>query len=174
MAVTKLLRGCQHIATRVGQGDGVKLSQMIVVDELATFMNVGWPGEDWYLNQHAEYLWEQTFTAGDWHTLYQPRQPGTLINLYDFEARVRWQGGGTDPTGGVGYKLSELFLSWQRKQTSVAVLVYVPRGQVETIKAWLTQAGYLLSENISPNRDAIATRLRPRAHRMLAIEERIA
>ena len=127
-----------------------KQVQMIVVDELAAFMNLGWPGEDWYLAEHAEFLWENTFTSGESGELYRPRRPGTLINLYDFEARVCWQGVGRDPTHGAGYRLSDLFLRWQRRSRNVVVVAYVPRDQVELVTAQLEEAGCLLAGSEPP------------------------
>ena len=117
---------------------------IIAVDELAAFMNNGWPGADWYLSDHTEYLWETTFTSGPGCELYRPQRPGALVNLYDFEATVRWQGNGRDPTRGAGKKLSELFLRWQRTRSEAVVIAYVPREKLPTVSAMLTGEGCLL------------------------------
>jgi hypothetical protein len=122
---------------------------MIVVDELAAFMNVGWPGEDWYLTDHAEYLWETTFLTREGSEAYQPRRHGTMINLYDFEARIRWQGFGTDPTRGRGRRLSELFLRWRRTREEALLVAYVPREKLPEVLACLESAGCLLVEDDS-------------------------
>ena len=71
----------------------------IAVDELALFMNEGWPGEDWYLDECDEYLWGCAFTEGAGKELYKPCRPGTMVNLYDFDAVVRWQGHGRTQCG---------------------------------------------------------------------------
>jgi hypothetical protein len=118
---------------------------MITVDELAMFMNVGWPGEDWYLSDHAEYLWEKTFTSGSVGEIYRPCHSGTFIHLHAFEARIRWQGIGRDPTHGAGYRLSELFMSWRRQLQDVVIVAYVPRAQVERVTIQLQEAGCLLA-----------------------------
>ncbi|HUI07557.1 MAG TPA: hypothetical protein VL486_11200 [Verrucomicrobiae bacterium] len=117
---------------------------MIAVDELATFMNIGWPGEDWYLADHAELLWETAFATGNGDGAYRAQRPGTMIDLDDFEARVRWQGTGRDPTGGRGHKLSELFLRWQRTREEAVLVAYVPREKLTEIAAALELAGCLL------------------------------
>ena len=116
----------------------------IVVDELADFMNVGWPGEDWHLADCADYLWETTFEPSQGRELYKPITPGTMVNLYDYEARVLWQGPGADPTRGRGHALSELFLQWRRKRTDVVVVAYVPPNKVGDITASLENAGCML------------------------------
>jgi hypothetical protein len=117
---------------------------MIPVDELAAFMNQGWPGPDWYLSDHAEYLWETTFTEGRGAELYRPRRPGTLINLFDYEAQVRWQGNGWDPTNRQGNKLSTLLLRWQRTRTDAMIVAYVPRGKMSVVTTSVKNAGGLL------------------------------
>ena len=119
-------------------------TRMILVDELATFMNDGWPGVDWYLSEHAEYLWETTFTTGKGRELYRACRPGTMVNLYDFEATLRWQGTRRDPTKGNGQKLSVLFLDWQRTRSEAVVVAYVPRAKLSDVSALLTGAGCLL------------------------------
>ncbi|MGA2222151.1 MAG: hypothetical protein ABSH21_10360 [Verrucomicrobiia bacterium] len=116
----------------------------IIVDELAVFMNAGWPGEDWYLADCADYLWETTFEPGLVRELYKPVKPGTMINLYDYEARVLWQGCGADPTLGRGHTLSKLFLDWRRRQTDVVVVAYVPPDKARDIRASLEDAGCML------------------------------
>jgi len=116
----------------------------IPVDELADFMNVGWPGEDWYLDDHHESLWDSTFTTGENGALYRPAQPGALVNLSDFEARVRWQGLGSDPTCGRGFKLTELFLRWQRKRRDAVVVAYVPQEKFAEVAVLLKRAGCLV------------------------------
>jgi len=128
---------------------------MIVVDELARFMNVAWPGGDWYLAEHAEFLWEQTFTDGGPGEIYRPLHPGTPINLDDFDGRVCWQGAGRDPTRGAGHRLSELFWRWRQQLDSVAVVAFVPCEQLETVRAQLEAAGCLVTtagEPILPSR----------------------
>ena len=115
---------------------------MIPVEELAAFMNEGWPGVDWHLSMHAEYLWETTFTEGLRAELYRPKQPGRLINLFDFDAQVCWQGStGMDPTNGHGHKLSVLFQRWKRTQTDALIVVYVPLNKLSTAIAKLENDG---------------------------------
>lgn len=152
----------------------MKPPRMIVVDELAMFMNVGWPGEEWYLSDHAEYLWEETFEDGGANGLYRPRTPGTLVNLNDFEARLRWQGRSPDPTRGAGQKLSELFLRWQRKQTSAIVSAYVPREQEATIRNWLQAAGCMLLNDESPTCAGGGAWLSSPSERLEVVDERTA
>ena len=120
-----------------------KANQLLIpVDELAAFMNEGWPGVDWYLSDHAEYRWTTTFTEGPRAELYRPKQLGQLINLFDFEARVCWQGTtGKDPTNGRGYKLSVLFQRWQRTRTDVLIVAYVPREKRSAITVSLENEG---------------------------------
>lgn len=113
----------------------------ISAEELATFMNVGWPGEDWYLTDHPEYLWETTFATGEGHELYRAQQSDQVINLYDYDAQVSWQGSGRDPTGGRGHRLSELFFKWQRQSDARVVVAYVPREKYEELTALLVDAG---------------------------------
>ena len=122
----------------------------IPVDELAAFMNVAWPGEDWYLDEHPEYLWETTFISGEKGALYQARRPGTLVNLADYEGRVRWQGFGPDPTKGRGFKLTDLFLRWQRTRRDAMLVVYVPRDKLTVVSASLEEAGCLLVHGDAP------------------------
>lgn len=117
---------------------------LIPVDELAAFMNEGWPGPDWYLTDHAEYLWEKTFIEGHGQELYRPRQPGRLINLHDYDGLVRWQGKGRDPSRGQGYRLATLFQRWQRTRTEATVVVCVPQDRVREIVALLDGAGCLV------------------------------
>ena len=123
---------------------------MVPVDELAIFMNVAWPGEDWYLDGHLEYLWETTFTNGEKGALYQARQPGTLVNLADYEGRVRWQGFGSDPSRGRGFKLTDLFRRWQRTRRDTLLVVYVPRDRLTAVSATLEEAGCLLLRGDEP------------------------
>jgi hypothetical protein len=113
----------------------------VSVEELAAFMNVGWPGEDWYLADHAEYLWETTFTTGEGRELYRARQPGQVINLYEYDGWLRWQGYGPDPTGGGGHQLSELFLKWRRQSHTRVVVACVPREKYEELTTLLEDAG---------------------------------
>ncbi|MCS7049181.1 MAG: hypothetical protein NZ483_07795 [Verrucomicrobiae bacterium] len=122
----------------------MKPTRMIPVELLAAFMNTGWPGDNWYLTDHAEFLWEQTFTVGDGAELYRPRRPGTMINLYDFEGRLRWQGHGRDPTRGAGMSLVALFERWYRQQHDAVVVAWVPREKLPAITHSLTEAGCLL------------------------------
>ena len=112
--------------------------------ELAAFMNTGWPGEDWYLDDHAEYLWETTFTTGALGNLYEARDPAALLNLHLYDGRVRWQGPGRDPTGGRGYRLSDLFLRWRRTRHDALLIAYVPREKLPTVSASLKEAGCLV------------------------------
>jgi hypothetical protein len=128
---------------------------MLPVEELAAFMNEGWPGPDWYLTGHAEYLWENTFTQGRGKELYRPRCPGKLINLYDYDAMIRWQGSDQDPTRGRGYRLMTLFRRWQRTRREVTVVVCVPHERLRNVLALLDDAGCLLV-NESDLRDALA------------------
>jgi hypothetical protein len=117
---------------------------MLPVEELAAFMNDGWPGPDWYLTGHAEYLWERTFTEGRHAELYRPRQPGALINLHDFDGAIRWQGSGPDPTHGRGHWLVTLFRRWQRIRTEVTVVTCVPRARLDHVLTLLEDAGCLI------------------------------
>ncbi len=117
---------------------------LIPVDELAAFMNEGWPGPDWYLSDHAEYLWETTFTEGRGTELYRPRQPGLMIHLAEYDALVRWQGSGADPTRGRGYRLAALFQRWQRTRTEVTVVVCVPRDRLPDVLTQLADTGCLV------------------------------
>lgn len=116
----------------------------INVEELATFMNVGWPGEDWYLTDHAEYLWETTFTAGEGTELYRARNPDQVINLYDYDGKVSWQGCGSDPTRGRGHRLLDLFLRWQQSQEDMVVVARVPREKMAEVLESLDRAGCVL------------------------------
>lgn len=118
--------------------------RMIVVDELAQFMNEGWPGPDWYLTGHAEYLWETTFTEGWGAELYRARRPGTMINLADYDGFLRWQGSGRDPSNGRGYRLSTLFWRWQRTRTEATVVACVPRERLREVLMLLNDAGCLI------------------------------
>ena len=113
----------------------------ISAEELAAFMNVGWPGEDWYLSDHVEYLWETTFTSGPGRELYRARQPGQVIELSDYDATVRWQGHGPDPTGGRGHRLSQLFDKWRRHADTRVVVACVPREKYDQLTALLEDAG---------------------------------
>jgi hypothetical protein len=116
----------------------------IPADELAAFMNEGWPGVDWYLTEHPEYLWETTFTQGTGSELYRACQSGSMINLFDFEGRIRWQGNGTDPTNGRGYKLSTLFLRWQRIRCNALIVASVPHERLSNVIDVLQNSGCLL------------------------------
>jgi len=130
---------------------------MIPVDELAAFMNEGWPGVDWYLSDQAEYLWEITFTEGPRLELYRPRQPGQLINLFDFDGRVAWQGtAGMDPTKGRGYQLSVLFQRWQRTRTDAVIVAYVPREKLATTTASLENDGVIVVYPPPPSKPVLA------------------
>ena len=122
----------------------------IAVDELAAFMNDGWPGEEWYLDVQHEYLWETTFNTGENGSLYQARQPGTMVNLADYEGCARWQGAGPDPTERRGHKLTELFLRWQRTRRDAVVVVYVPRPKLADVTAVLKDAGCLVVNGDQP------------------------
>ncbi len=117
---------------------------LVPAAELAAFMNAGWPGDAWYLSDHAEYLWETTFTTGALGHLYEARDPAALLHLHDYDGCVRWQGPGHDPTGGRGYRLSDLFRRWQRKRQDVIVIAYVPREKQAGVTAALREAGCLL------------------------------
>ena len=117
---------------------------MVLVDELAAFMNEGWPGEDWYLTDHAEFLWEQTFTMGVGKILYRPRSPGQLLAMAELEATVRWQGSTPDPTQGRGYKLSTLFRRWQRVRHEAFVFACMPPEKLAVVTDWLEEAGCLI------------------------------
>lgn len=117
---------------------------LIPADELAAFLNEGWPGPDWYLTDHAEFLWERTFTQGCGAELYRPHRPGQIINLAEYDAAVRWQGSGTDPTHGDGYRLIHLFHRWQRTRTDVTVVICVPHDRLPDVLAQLADTGCLV------------------------------
>ena len=123
----------------------------ISVDELAAFMNDGWPGEDWYLEVQHEYLWETTFNTGENGVLYRAQRPGTLIDLADYEGRVRWQGAGPDPTERLGHKLTELVVRWQRTRRDAVVVAYVPRHKLAAVTATLENAGCLVVNGNQPD-----------------------
>lgn len=122
----------------------------ISVDELAAFMNDGWPGEEWYLHVQHEYLWETTFTTGESGALYRARRPGTVVALADYEGRVRWQGSGPDPTERRGDKFTELFLRWQRTRSDAVVTAYVPRHKLAAVTSSLKNAGCLVVNSGAP------------------------
>jgi hypothetical protein len=116
----------------------------INVEELSTFMNVGWPGDDWYLTDHPEYLWETTFTTGEGTELYRARDPDQAINLYDYDGKVSWQGCRSDPTRGRGHRLSDLFLRWQQSQQDIVVVARVPREKMAEVLESLDRTGCVL------------------------------
>jgi hypothetical protein len=130
---------------------------LVPAAELAAFMNTGWPGEDWYLSDHAEYLWENTFTTGALGHLYEARTPGALIHLHDYDGRVRWQGSGRDPTGGRGYRLVDLFLRWRRTRQDALLVAYVPRDKLQTVAATLRDHGCLLVHETAPAAPGVTT-----------------
>lgn len=117
---------------------------MVPVDELAAFMNEGWPGPDWYLNGHAEYLWETTFTQGRGKELYRPRFPGKMINLCEYDGMICWQGSDPDPSGGRGYRLVTLFGRWQRTRREVTMVVCVPHERLRDVLTLLNDADCLV------------------------------
>ncbi len=117
----------------------------VTVDELAMFMNTGWPGEDWYLDDYDAFAWDNAFVEGDLDKIYQPRCPGTLVNLSDFHATVRWQGIERDPTGGRGYRLTNLFLKWQQRQRCATVVALVPKDQIEQVRHLLQATGCIVT-----------------------------
>lgn len=125
----------------------MKQTHLVAVDELATFMNTGWPGSDWYLTEHAEYLWERTFVVGGANDLYRPVTRGALVDLSEYEARVCWQGVRADPTKGQGHWLSELFLQWRRKRHAAVVVAYVSPSRVQEIENLLEEAVCMVLTN---------------------------
>ena len=136
----------------------------ISVDELAAFMNDGWPGEEWCLDVQHEYLWETTFTTGENGVMYRARQPGTVVDLMDYEGRVRWQGSGPDPTERRGYKLTELVLLWQRTRRDAVLMTYVPRHKLDEVTISLKNAGCLVvncDETAKPSRRRLRQSLDP-------------
>jgi len=118
---------------------------LITVNELADFMNYGWPGPDWYLDGDNDYLWEQTFIHGIGKELYRPIQPGAVVNLHEFEAVVRWQGYGPDPSRGRGRCLTDLVLRWRQHRPEQVLIVQVPKEKLDEIVAYLKAAGCSLS-----------------------------
>ena len=128
----------------------MKRQQKVLVDEIAAFMNDGWPGEEWYLDAKHDFLWETTFTTGENGVLYQARRPGTVVDLVEYEGCVRWQGSGPDPTDRRGHKLTELFQTWQRKRRDAVVMAYVPRHKLAAITESLKTAGCLVVNGDAP------------------------
>jgi hypothetical protein len=117
----------------------------VTVDELAMFMNTGWPGENWYIDDHDAYAWDNAFIEGCLNEIYQPRERGKLVNLGDFEATVRWQGIGRDPTAGRGHRLTTLFLRWQQRQRSATVVALVPKDRLEEVRHLLHATGCIVA-----------------------------
>jgi len=134
----------------------MKTNLPITVDEIAAFMNQGWPGEDWHLETDHEVLWENAFHHNVGGALYQPREPGRVVDLAGFDGRVRWQGRGADPTRGRGHRLSDLITRWRQRSTATVVVAYVPKTKLAEVTTWLEQAGCPLST-------AVATEVDPRA-----------
>jgi hypothetical protein len=128
----------------------MKTSETITAAELATFMNLGWPGEDWYLEVDYEPVWEAAFVHDQPGELYTPRQAGRVLTFCEIEARVRWQGHGPDPTRGRGHRLSDLITQWRRKQVDAVLVAFVPKPKLLEVAAWLEQAGCLLGSEVEP------------------------
>ena len=87
----------------------------VTAQELADFMNTGWPQPeaDWYYDDKNDDLWEQTLQMDPANPeRHVAVEPAKLINLNDFEASILYQGQGKDPTRGEGYSLVAMFSKW--------------------------------------------------------------
>jgi hypothetical protein len=122
---------------------------LITVDELADFMNYGWPGSDWYLDPCHDYRWDQTFTQGTGKELYRPQHPGTVIDLQDYAAKVRWQGYGPDPSRGHGYQITDLVLRWKQRRPDQVLIVQVPKAKLDEVADYLKAIGCLFTQSSS-------------------------
>ena len=100
-------------------------------------MNHGWPTPeaDWFYDDYDVDLWESTFREGsDAQARLTPLEPSRVINLYDFEASIFYQGKEKDPTAGEGYSLTTLFLKWQSAKNNKTVVVEVPNSEFAKLK----------------------------------------
>jgi len=97
----------------------------VTAQELADFMNTGWPQPeaDWYYDDKNDDLWEQTLQMDPANPeRHVAVEPAKLINLNDFEASILYQGQGEN--------FSDWF--WDVEQQKV-VLQESPSGELTGI-----------------------------------------
>jgi hypothetical protein len=122
----------------------------IPAQELADFMNTGWPKpeDSWYYDDKDDDLWEKTFKEDPKNpSLYVAIDPTALINLHEFEASILFQGPGEDPTHGEGYSLVSTFMKWQAQQTSLKLVVEIPKDKLKELTAFLAAIKGKVTEN---------------------------
>jgi len=113
----------------------------VAVEEIARFMNEGWPGDDWYMEDEGP-GWEENFDLESHSTYDSPRVPGAIVDDKDFQCAILWQGQGDDPSPhGDGYIFTSLFRKWRKAQTVSTLVVEVHKDKVETLTSFIKAAG---------------------------------
>jgi hypothetical protein len=102
----------------------------VAIDEISKFINEGWPGPDWYMDDCGPAFEEHFSDDGE-----TPKAPGTKVELADFECAICWQGKGEDPSPhGDGYSFLSLFRKWKRSLTVTIVVAEVPNNKLDAVK----------------------------------------
>lgn len=114
----------------------------LLTDDIASFMNEGWPGDDWYMDHDSVTHPIDTDVVCDDSTgvtaLYRPAVPGELVDAEPYkELYLVWQGqGDKDSKSWMGF-----FNKWKRSRNITTIVCQVKNEDVEEFKTMAQKMG---------------------------------
>ena len=94
----------------------------VPIRDIARFVNEGWPGPEWYMDDCGP-AWDAAFGDDG-----NPQRPEEIVELNGFECTLCWQGAADDPTQGSGKSFVKEFRKWYKGLSVKTLIVEAPKN----------------------------------------------